>query len=142
MRIYVGTRKGLFTIQGGEVAAASFLGTPVTAVLPRDGTVYAAVGHGHFGAKLHRSGNGGETWEEIAAPKYPEKPADAVDKDPVRNKLVPWSTELIWTLEASGKTIWCGTIPGGLFRSDDSGASWSLVRPLWDRPERKQWFGG
>jgi photosystem II stability/assembly factor-like uncharacterized protein len=33
-------------------------------------------------------------------------------------------------------------VPGGLFRSDDTGASWGLVRSLWDRPERKRWFGG
>ncbi len=39
-------------------------------------------------------------------------------------------------------TLWAGTIPGGLFRSDDRGASWRLNRELWERPERAQWFGG
>jgi hypothetical protein len=29
-----------------------------------------------------------------------------------------------------------------LFRSDDEGESWSLVRSLWDHPSRSQWFGG
>jgi hypothetical protein len=29
-----------------------------------------------------------------------------------------------------------------LFRSADQGQSWELVRPLWDDPARKQWFGG
>jgi photosystem II stability/assembly factor-like uncharacterized protein len=38
--------------------------------------------------------------------------------------------------------LWCGTIPGGLFRSSDDGASWELVRSLWDHPKRKKWFGG
>jgi len=38
--------------------------------------------------------------------------------------------------------LWCGTIPGGLFKSDDLGHTWSLVRELWDRDERKEWMGG
>ena len=38
--------------------------------------------------------------------------------------------------------LWAGTLPGGLFKSDDRGASWHLNQPLWDRPERDKWFGG
>lgn len=53
--------------------------------------------------------------------------------------------EKIWALSPGGKdqpeTLWCGTIPGGLFISEDSGKSWDLVRSLWDREERKQWMG-
>jgi photosystem II stability/assembly factor-like uncharacterized protein len=49
-------------------------------------------------------------------------------------------------MEAGGAdepgVLWAGTIPGGLFRSGDGAASWALNRPLWDRPERGQWFGG
>jgi hypothetical protein len=32
-------------------------------------------------------------------------------------------------------------MPGGLFRSDDGGDSWSLNEALWRMPERKQWTG-
>ena len=57
-----------------------------------------------------------------------------------------WSLEQIWTLEPGGAdepgTLWAGTIPGGLFRSDDRGESWTLNRALWDRPERREWSGG
>jgi photosystem II stability/assembly factor-like uncharacterized protein len=57
-----------------------------------------------------------------------------------------WSLEQIWTLEPGGAdqpgTLWAGTIPGGLFRSDDRGESWTLNRGLWDRPERREWGGG
>ncbi len=38
--------------------------------------------------------------------------------------------------------LWAGTIPGGLFKSEDGGRSWQLNKPLWEMPERKQWFGG
>jgi hypothetical protein len=53
---------------------------------------------------------------------------------------------LIWSLEGCGGdkpgTLWAGTIPGGLFRSDDRGESWTLNEPLWNQPGRPQWFGG
>ncbi len=58
----------------------------------------------------------------------------------------PAALSLLWALEAGGAgedgRLWAGTIPGGLFRSDDRGDSWQLVRSLWDRPERERWFGG
>src|SRR5262249_47398149 len=38
--------------------------------------------------------------------------------------------------------IWAGTLPGGLFRSDNHGDTWELVTSLWNDPKRKQWFGG
>src|SRR5262249_12148769 len=34
-----------------------------------------------------------------------------------------------------------GTMPGGLFRSDDSGKSWSLNEALWHMPARRKWQG-
>jgi photosystem II stability/assembly factor-like uncharacterized protein len=54
----------------------------------------------------------------------------------------PANLSLIWALEVSGSRLWAGTLPGGLFRSEDDGRSWELVRGLWDRPERASWFGG
>src|SRR5262249_7023946 len=76
----------------------------------------------------------------------PEQPAGEVDLDPGRRTPIPWKLDTVWTLEAGHAAepgvLWCGTIPGGLFRSADHGDSWELVRPLWDRPERKEWFGG
>ena len=104
---------------------------------PRDGAIYAALDLGHFGVKLHRSDDDGATWIEIAAPSYEGIDADSKD---------PPSLKLLWTLEASGAdqpgVLWAGTIPGGLFRSEDRGESWSLARSLWDDPRRSQWFGG
>jgi hypothetical protein len=152
-KILVSTRKGLFTVERTKkrkelwaVAKVDFLADNVTLALHdrRSGRTYAALNHGHFGVKMHRS-NGNGTWEEIAAPAYPEKPADLVDADGW-GKPIPWSTQLIWGLEPGGPDqdglIWCATIPGGLFRSTDHGASWELLRGLWDHPGRKRWFGG
>ncbi|MGE0308114.1 MAG: WD40/YVTN/BNR-like repeat-containing protein [Acidimicrobiia bacterium] len=152
MKVLVGTRKGLFTLadNGGSLSVdhVDFLGVPVnlSCVDRRDGALYAALDHGHFGPKLHRSDDGGASWTELNAPAYPPKPEGFVDVCPMRQTERPWSTQLIWSMSAGHPDrpgqVWAGTIPGGLFRSDDRGESWELVRSLWDRPERLEWMGG
>ena len=147
-RLHVATRKGLFTLERrGDadwlIRRTSFLGDPVTAVLDdrRDRTIYAALNLGHFGVKLRRSADLGESWEEIDAPAFPLAPGDGLDATPA-----PPSVSQVWVLEAGGSRekgrLWAGTIPGGLFVSDDRGATWLLVESLWERPERAKWFGG
>jgi len=144
----VGTRKGLFFLRDDTIVDVQFVGEPVTAVLadPRDDTVYVALNHGHFGQKLHRSTDAGATFEEIAAPMYPPKPDDVVDLEPMRQIPVPWSVELIWSLEAAHPdepgAVWCGTIPGGLFYSPDRGESWKIMESLWRDERRARWTGG
>lgn len=144
-RLLLGTRKGLFILErrtpGWVVSTTAFVGDPVSAVLhdPRSNILYCALNLGHFGAKLHRSEDSGLTWQECATPTYPDQPENKGDEK-------PWKLTLIWCLETGGQDqpglLWAGTIPGGLFRSRDRGDSWELIRPLWDRPERKDWFGG
>ena len=147
--ILVSTRKGLFEVarasSGWAISAADFLGDNVSIALhdPRSGYRYGALNHGHFGAKLHR--DSGKGWQEIAAPAYPAKPEGLVDKDGW-GKDIPYSLLNIFALETGGPgepgLLWCGTIPGGLFRSKDHGDSWELIRPLWDDPKRQKWMGG
>lgn len=150
-RLYVGTRKGVFSLEhdgGFRIAEASMVGVPVPTLLAHEGSprVFAVADHGHFGNKLHVSDDGGRSWREGTAPAFPPKPADApVVKDPGRGKEVPWSVEKIWCLEggtSAQPTLWAGTIPGGLFRSDDGGATWRLIEALWNHPDRAKWFGG
>lgn len=142
------TRKGLFRLQAGELEPLGFLGVQVSAAArdPRSGRLHVALDHGHFGCKLQRSDDDGATWIETDAPAYPQ-PADGdVHVDPVRGEPVAWSTKLVWTIEPGHVDrlgeLWCGTIPGGMFRSADGGDSWQLVDSLWDHPTRSQWFGG
>lgn len=148
--ILASTRKGLFTISPGgsgwdKPKVAGFLGDRVvlTLVDPRDGAWYAALDLGHFGAKLHRSEDRGKTWTEIGVPAYPE---GATVKAGDGKSTQPAKLELMWSMAAGGPDqpgrLWMGTIPGGLFVSDDRGASWSLVEALWNEPSRPNWFGG
>ncbi len=146
-QILVGTRKGLFFVArakaGWTVARTAFLGdhVPMAHRDPESGTVWAVLEHGHFGTKLHRSADEGATWEECAAPAYPEDVQKENWEIPIFGK-VPMALEKIWALESIGGELWCGTIPGGLFVSRDRGTSWELVRGLWDHPARKKWGGG
>ncbi len=153
----VGTRKGLFSIQRGPhgwaVDSVDFLAIPVTMLLcdPRDGRRYAALTHGHFGAKLHRTTTGPRVWEECGVPVYPEgaviaPPPSLPDAPPPKLPNRPASLKEFWALEPADPnrpgTLWAGTIPGGLFRSDDAGTTWTLIESLWNRPERVEWTGG
>ncbi len=139
-RILVSTRKGLIEFVrkngGWSIASTDFPGVAVTAALrdPRDGALYAALKHGHFGSKLHRSDDDGRTWKELPAPAFPADTAGAP------------TLFQIWTLEAGRPEqpgrLWAGAIPAGLFCSDNRGESWQLVTALWNVPERAKWFGG
>ncbi|WP_280151051.1 exo-alpha-sialidase [Piscinibacter sp. XHJ-5] len=139
-RAWVATRKGLFEMRRGaggwSIANVGFLGEPVSMVLPPTASqrMLAALNLGHFGVKLHASDDGGGSWNEVTTPTYPEQPADA--KGPA------WKLVQIWSLAAQGDTVYAGTLPGGLFRSDDRGASWQLNESLWHQPGRAEWFGG
>lgn len=138
-RLLLSTRKGLFTVErrGGTWSAdlIGFPGVSVTNALRDErGVIYAAIKHGHFGPKLHRSDDDGRTWREIAMPAFPADAAGAP------------SLFQIWTIESGGRhhpdRLWIGAIPAGLFRSDDRGETWQLISALWDVPERARWFGG
>ncbi|MEZ5289976.1 MAG: hypothetical protein R2745_02750 [Vicinamibacterales bacterium] len=151
--LWVATRKGLFRLDPAHdwrVDAPSFLGDPVANVLDdeRDGALYASLNLGHFGSKLHRSDDRGATWQEVAVPSYAG--LDPITKPPgpdgsAATPELP-TLKMLWALEAGGPDqpgrLWAGTLPGGVFTSEDRGATWTLCRGLWDEPSRSQWFGG
>lgn len=152
--LYLGTRKGLFTVQrnaaGWSIEQVDFLGQTVTMLLEddRDGCLYAGLALGHFGAKLRRRDGGSEHWNEISVPAYREGDVFSVPsfQPDVPNSTKPATLKEVWSLETAGDdkagSLWAGTIPGGLFRSDDRGESWHLVESLWNCEQRMDWFGG
>ncbi len=144
-RLFISTRKGLLVANrsssGWDLSQHHFDGIPVTLTYedPRSGTWWAMLDHGHWGVKLHRSTNQGADWEEVPAPAYPE--GFEIKEG------VPASSKYIWAMQHGGQRypgrLWVGTIPGGLFRSDDNGASFQLMESLWNDPHRQDhWFGG
>lgn len=134
--LHIATRKGLFTLPEASatapVAWPAFAGEAVTAVLPVGDRLYAALRLGHFGVKLHRSEDRGESWTELPAPAFPA----GLDEAP--------AVDMIWTMVAAPLTgrLYAGTLPAALFQSDDGGETWQLVESLWQVPQRKDWQGG
>jgi hypothetical protein len=142
--LLLGTRKGFiayhFNNEKWQIENLSFEGIPVSIAYadPRNNTWWACLDHGHWGVKLHRSNDRGSTWQEVAAPAYPE--------GEMVNDVLPATTRYMWAMSQGGKNnterLWIGTDPGGLFISEDAGYSFRLVESLWNDPSRKDWFGG
>jgi photosystem II stability/assembly factor-like uncharacterized protein len=143
--LVLGTHKGLLILERRErdwvITKQSFLGVAVSYAArdPRTGVIWAALDTDHWGPKLQRSRDGGETWEDVPLPKYPPE-AEVADGQPA-------SLSYIWVIAPGGEEqperLYLGTEPGGLFASDDGGDSFELVSGLWDHPSRQDhWFGG
>ena len=110
-RAWIATRKGLFELRsrGGawQIERVSFLGEPVTMVLPPQRRRLHA--RGAEPRALRRQGaclatTPALTWTEVATPTYPAQPEGA--------EGVPWKLVQIWSLAARGDTIWAGTLAG------------------------------
>ncbi len=144
--LLAGTRKGLFIGRADgareqwEWDAPAFPMEEVysVAIDRRGDTPRLLVGatNWHFGPQVYRSDDLGRTWAEPVEGSV-RFPADLGD-----------SVERVWQLQpspADGAVVWAGTQPSALFRSDDRGETFELVRSLWDHPHRPQWeagFGG
>ncbi len=117
---------------------------------PRDGTLWASLDHGHWGPKLSRSRDNGATWEDVMSLKYPKdaryivKYLPSPDFNPesptAQAEYANATVYKIWNIafghaSQPGK-LYAGTIPGGLFVSDDGGDTWELNRPLWNHDSR------
>jgi len=96
--------------------------------------LWAAVNSSFWGSYLSSSDDYGKTWTEpeTYGVKFPE------DTDS--------SLKQIWQIAkghpGEDDTLYCGVEPAALFKSTDAGASWSLVKGLYDHPHRPQWMPG
>ncbi|MGE0872488.1 MAG: WD40/YVTN/BNR-like repeat-containing protein [Kofleriaceae bacterium] len=149
-RILVGTRKGTFFVDkvGGRWTPrlAGHAGAGVNYVVrdPNTKTLWAALGHGHWGAKLSRSTDDGATWQDASQIKYPEGARYLAPPDPTEEGVAPGEATLrdatllkLWVIGFGAPgTIHVGTIPGGLFTSTDDGATFELNRALWNHDSR------
>ncbi|MFA5985643.1 MAG: hypothetical protein WC782_16610 [Methylococcaceae bacterium] len=155
-RILLGTRKGTVIVERSNATwrprPIAHAGIPVcyAACDPRDGTLWAALDHGHWGPKLSRSRDGGTSWEDVLSLKYPEgaryivkylptpdfNPEAPVGQPEYKDATVYKIWNLAFGHAEQPGTLYAGTIPGGLFVSHDSGDTWALNRPLWNHASR------
>jgi photosystem II stability/assembly factor-like uncharacterized protein len=134
--LLVGTKKGLFALQGEdgdfEVTARAFAGEPVEFAIrdPRSGRYLAAVTSMWYGPKIFVTDDPGGEWEQAEGVALPE----GEDKALVRM----WS---VVVGEEDG-LLYAGGDPGVLFESRDGGMSWELNRGFWEQPTRAEWSPG
>jgi len=142
----VGTRKGLWIGRSDDDRSTwswdkpRFLMEEVYSCMidTRGGRTRLLVGTGspHWGPHVYRSDDLGETWQET--PNIMVLPEDAGT-----------GVQQVWQLWAGSAAepdvVYAGTQPSALFRSEDRGETFELVRSLWDHPHRPEWgagFGG
>ena len=107
-----------------EIESTDFLADNVSLVLQdkRSGKLYAALDHGHFGVKMHVADGPGAEWTETARARLSAKARRFARQGHVGQSAALEHGARVGTgnrrPEGSG-VIWCGTIPGGLFRSED-----------------------
>lgn len=150
-RILVGTRKGTFLVEKTNgrwtprLAGHPGAGVNFVARDPYTGTLWAALGHGHWGAKLSRSTDDGATWSDAPQIKYPEgarylapaEPTEDGSDEGLGPTIKPATLLKLWVIAFGPEgRIYVGTIPGGLFESHDGGESFELNRPLWNHESR------
>ncbi len=133
-RLLVGTRKGLFVLEGEagaelSIAARAFEGDPVDYAMrdPRSGRCFAAVTSPFWGPRIWFADEPGGEWQPARGVALPRGGEAALKR--------------IWVVvagEAEGR-LYAGGDPGVLFESRDGGESWELNEALWRHPSRPRW---
>jgi hypothetical protein len=139
----IGTRKGLFLATSRDRLTWDVRGPehPMTEVYavgidtrrdtPR---VLAGTTSSHFGPTVVTSDDLGRTWQEPDRAPVAFGPNDGA------------SLGRVWQLApgpvGEPDVVYAGTEPSALFRSEDGGRTYELVRGLWDHPHRPNWAAG
>ncbi|MGN0063309.1 MAG: WD40/YVTN/BNR-like repeat-containing protein [Nocardioides sp.] len=139
--LLVGTRKGLWIGTSEDREGWSFSGPHFemeevySVMVDRRGDgvrLLAGCSSSWFGPQVRRSDDLGVTWQETpgGAIRFPEDTGTALERV---WQLVPGNGE---------REVWAGTEPGAVFRSEDAGETFELVRGLWEHPHRAEWGEG
>lgn len=138
----VGTNKGLFLFRSSpdrkqwKMAGPYFHGKAIFSSVydSRAGRHRLWVCENSFwGAYLHYTDDFGRAWTN---------PTRANIKFPAESGAALQNIWKICIAPDRPDTMFCGVEPAALFRSDDNGETWSLVRALFDHPHRPRWRAG
>ncbi|MGD9705611.1 MAG: WD40/YVTN/BNR-like repeat-containing protein [Acidimicrobiia bacterium] len=142
--VLVGTAKGLFSLRSSdgrssfELHGPALTGEEVYATcIDRRGSsprLLAGSVSMHWGPVIRRSDDLGATWTEQDAASV-AFPADTEGALARIWQLTPGTAD-------EPDVVYAGVEPAALFRSDDRGENFTLVRGLWDHPHRPQWNPG
>lgn len=142
--VMIGTRKGLWLarsrdgrrtwqLEGPHLGMAEIASCAIDTRGPAP-RLLAGGFSWHWGPILVRSDDGGQSWidPERAPIRFPEGEDAAVKS--------------VWQIRPDMPdrpgVVWASTEPSALWRSDDGGETFALVRGLWDHPHRTLWEPG
>ncbi len=139
----IGTRKGLFLARSTdrrswELSEPEFSMEAVSAVAfdvrRSPARLLAGASSPHWGPSVFTSDDGGKTWNDpdAGAIRFPASTGAAL--------AAVWQLQPGLAVEPD--VVWAGVEPAALFRSEDGGATFSLMEGLWDHPHRPQWTPG
>lgn len=145
--VAVGTRKGLWLATSTDARVAwevtgphhpmtevYALGFDTRRAAPR---LLAGVTSEHYGPSVAYSDDLGASWQE------PDHAPIAFPPDTGAALARVW--QLMPGPVSTPEVVYAGVEPSAVFRSTDGGATYELVRGLWDHPHRARWtpgFGG
>lgn len=152
VRVLVGTRKGAFVLESDgqrrewRIRGPHFGGWEIyhvkgSAIDPD--RLYASQASTWFGQVIHRSDDGGETWNPVGNQfVYEGVPGTHQWYDGTPH---PWEFKRVWHLEPSltdPDTLFAGVEDAALFRSADGGQTWEELPGLRGNGSGSQWAPG
>jgi hypothetical protein len=140
----IGTGKGLFLARSRDGRASWEVDGPhfpmhavaAVAIDTRRDTprILAGASSRHWGPNVSVSDDFGATWAE------PDEGAVVFPKDTDAALANVW--QLTPAPADQPEVVYAGAEPSSLWRSEDGGRTFELVRGLWDHPHRPQWHPG
>lgn len=141
--LLIGTTKGAFILRSNtqrkkwQIGGPYFHGESVYAVAYDDRTgqhrIWAST-HSYWGTMLRSSDDFGKSWTN---------PQRAPVRFPSDTGV---SLKNIWQITLGGpdepNVLYCGVEPAALFKTDDGGENWCLMRGLFNHPHRPRWVPG
>ncbi len=152
VRVLVGTRKGAFILNSDEarqdwdITGPHFPGTEIfhLKASPIDpNRIYASQASDWFGQVMHRSDDGGQTWETIGN-EFAYGTATGIHQwyDGTPH---PWDFKRVWHVEPSLHdldTVYAGVEDAALFKSTDAGQTWTELSGLRTHTTGNTWQPG
>src|SRR2546428_581730 len=152
VRVLVGTHKGAFILTSDgkrerrDVSGPDFAGWEIYHVKGSSADpnrLYASQSSGWFGQAIHRSNNGGKTWEPVGNKfAYDGVPGTHRWYDGTPHR---WEFKRVWHLEpslADPETVYAGVEDAALFRSSDGGQTWQELSGLRGHGSGPHWQPG
>jgi len=152
VRVLVGTHKGAFVLtsdgkrKNWEVTGPQFGGLEIYHLKgsPVDpNRIFASQVGDWFGQVVHRSNDGGKTWEAVGNKfLYDGTPGTHQWYDGTAH---PWEFKRVWHFEPSltdPDTVYAGVEDAALFRTTDGGQTWNEMAGLRTHPSGPGWAPG